>query len=223
MYCSKCGARAPDDETLCGSCGAALQVNAGNAWPRPSVVVVPQVVYSGFWRRVMAGVVDFAVCAPFLYALEYAVGQTPFETPDWSPGYWTLQWVEIAIGWFYGALLESSRCQGTLGQQLLDVRVCDLSGRRVSFLRATGRHFAQYLSLFTLGIGFLMIAFTARKQALHDRLAGCLVVRRERETARTAPDPTSPGAPPRPPIVFSAPAPDPASPGGAPPAPGIGA
>jgi uncharacterized RDD family membrane protein YckC len=55
--------------------------------------------------------------------------------------------------------------------------VTDLSGNRITFARASGRFFGKILSGMILGIGFLMAGFTARKQALHDILAGCLVLR----------------------------------------------
>jgi uncharacterized RDD family membrane protein YckC len=57
------------------------------------------------------------------------------------------------------------------------LKVTDLEGRRISFARATGRHFAKLLSGFILMIGFIMAGFTQRKQALHDMIAGTLVVR----------------------------------------------
>ncbi len=58
----------------------------------------------------------------------------------------------------------------------LGIKVTDYDGQRISFLRATGRFFGKYLSAILLMIGFLMIAFTARKQGLHDILARTLVV-----------------------------------------------
>lgn len=69
--------------------------------------------------------------------------------------------IGLVVGWLYFAPLESSRLQASLGKRLLGLRVIDLDGRRVLFLRAT--------------VAFLLAAFTARKQALHDLLAGCLV------------------------------------------------
>ena len=54
----------------------------------------------------------------------------------------------------------------------------DLNGERLSFGRATGRHFGKWVSALTLGIGYLMCLFTARKQCLHDLMAGCLMQRK---------------------------------------------
>jgi uncharacterized RDD family membrane protein YckC len=81
------------------------------------------------------------------------------------------------LNWIYYAALESSAWQATLGKKVLGLRVTDLAGNRISFARASGRFFGMILSGMILGIGFLMAGFTARKQALHDILAGCLVLR----------------------------------------------
>jgi uncharacterized RDD family membrane protein YckC len=59
----------------------------------------------------------------------------------------------------------------------LGLKVIDLYGNRISFARATGRHFAKYISGVILGIGYIMAGFTERKQALHDMIAGTLVIR----------------------------------------------
>jgi uncharacterized RDD family membrane protein YckC len=53
----------------------------------------------------------------------------------------------------------------------------DENGDRIGFWRATGRYFGKILSALILGIGFMMAGWTHRRQALHDKLAGCLVIR----------------------------------------------
>ena len=85
--------------------------------------------------------------------------------------------VQMIIGWLYDALQESSAHQATLGKRVCGLRVTDLSGQRISFARATGRHFAEMLSALTLFIGYMMAGWTERKQALHDIIAGTYVVR----------------------------------------------
>ena len=79
--------------------------------------------------------------------------------------------------WIYEAGLESSSKQATLGKMAMGLKVTDLVGRRISFARATGRHFAKILSGMILLIGYIMAGFTERKQALHDMIAGTLVQR----------------------------------------------
>ena len=73
---------------------------------------------------------------------------------------------------------ESSVYQATLGKMMLGLRVTDLHGKRISIGRAVGRYFAKILSAVILCIGFIMAAFTQKKQALHDLIAGTLVVRK---------------------------------------------
>ena len=88
--------------------------------------------------------------------------------------------VSLAIlgGWLYHAKMESSSWQATLGKKALNLRVTDMAGARVTFGRATGRHFAKLITgLIPLGVGFALAGLTERRQALHDMLAGCLVLR----------------------------------------------
>jgi uncharacterized RDD family membrane protein YckC len=84
----------------------------------------------------------------------------------------------VAFVWLYFALAESSPLRATPGKFVIGLKVTTREGRRVSFLRATLRHFAKILSVLPLGFGYLLIAFTPKKQGLHDMIAGCLVVRR---------------------------------------------
>lgn len=81
----------------------------------------------------------------------------------------------VIIPWLYTALQDSSASQATPGKRLLDLRVIDLNGRRISFARASGRFFGSLIP--SLGIGYCMALFTRRKRALHDIIAGCMVVR----------------------------------------------
>ena len=84
----------------------------------------------------------------------------------------------IVIGWLYFALMESSKLQATLGKMMIGVVVTDLEGNRISFGRATGRYFGKVVSSVILLIGYIMAAFTKRKQSLHDIMAKCLVIRK---------------------------------------------
>ena len=72
---------------------------------------------------------------------------------------------------------ESSSWQATPGKRALGLIVTDTEGRRISPARAVGRYFGKILSGLILLIGYIMIAFTERKQGLHDFLAGTLVVK----------------------------------------------
>jgi uncharacterized RDD family membrane protein YckC len=78
----------------------------------------------------------------------------------------------------YFAVLESSAHQATLGKLAVGLIVTDAQGQRISFGRAVGRKFSKVLSQMTFGIGYILAGFTDRKQALHDLVAGTLVVKK---------------------------------------------
>ncbi|MGI9026504.1 MAG: RDD family protein [Burkholderiaceae bacterium] len=140
-------------------------------------------LYAGFWKRAAAYVLDWIVLYILFFIGAFALG--PLLGPNFADVFsshdfaWPRPWLiftQILVPWLYYALMESSAAQATLGKMALGIRVVDLAGRRVSFLRATGRFFGQFVSSLFFCIGYLMAAFTARKQALHDIMAGCLVV-----------------------------------------------
>jgi uncharacterized RDD family membrane protein YckC len=87
--------------------------------------------------------------------------------------------VSLLIQWLYHAYLESGEMQATWGKQALGLYVTDLLGNPTTFGRASGRFFAKIVTgMIPLGIGYIMAGFTERKQALHDMIASCLVLRR---------------------------------------------
>lgn len=131
--------------------------------------------HAGFWRRFAAFLIDYLIlnifCTIILTILWFIRGET--NDSDYFD-----KILLVVIFWLYFSLMESSKIQGTLGKLILRIKVTDLNGERIEFGKATGRHFSRILSGFVLGIGFLMAAFTKQKQALHDILAGSLVVKR---------------------------------------------
>ena len=122
--------------------------------------------YGGFWVRVVAALIDGLLLAVVGFVLGLVVDDLSARSL-----------VNTVIGWLYYAGLESSARQAPLGKQAMGLTVTDLTGSRISFLRATGRYFAKIISAIILLIGFIMVAFTEKKQGLHDLLAGTLVVK----------------------------------------------
>lgn len=85
----------------------------------------------------------------------------------------------LGVSWLYYAFSESSSWQGTVGKKLLNLYVTDMSGQPISFGRASGRFFAKIITgMIPLGIGYMLAGFTEKKQAIHDMIASCLVLRR---------------------------------------------
>lgn len=164
--------------------------------------------YAGFWKRLAAFIIDtiilsivFKIIGTFfgISAAEDAMKQQMLggmSILDAYRGFYVHTWVystlTTVITWLYFATLESSAWQATIGKLALGVRVTDLKGARISFARGLGRYAAKFVSYIILLVGFLMIAFTARKQGLHDFMAGTLVLNgRASEFKDAAPKPTA--------------------------------
>jgi uncharacterized RDD family membrane protein YckC len=128
--------------------------------------------FGGFWIRWVAALLDWILTSVAGFVVGAFLGLTLGR-----PGTALAQLFGIVIAWLYEALLTSSSRQATLGKTAMGLRVVDEQGRRISFARATGRHFAKILSAITLFIGYIMAGMTARKQALHDLVAGTFVIR----------------------------------------------
>jgi uncharacterized RDD family membrane protein YckC len=167
---------------------------ANGALPQP---FAPTRFYAGFWLRFLAYIIDSIVLGvftiPILIGLAMMMGvgtaiaslprgNDPFENgfpPIFAEFIFLFFLVAVGGGWLYFALLESSEWQATAGKKALGLEVTDMNGAKVSFGRASGRYFGKMISqLIPLGVGFILAGFTEKKQALHDMISGCLVLRK---------------------------------------------
>lgn len=183
-YCQHCGAEHSDDASFCPRCGSWVAAVGG----LPGIAAPTR--YAGFWWRVGAYLIDalivgipFSVANSLLVSPPANMNTTTDQAGNVNTsftGNWTAFLIVLAAfmvcNWLYVALLLSSPRQGTVGKMALGLIVTDEHGERLSFGRASGRHFANLLNSLTLGIGYLMVIWTSRKQALHDKVAGTLVV-----------------------------------------------
>lgn len=152
--------------------------------------------YAGFWLRAVAYLIDSVIVAVgvgvFIVMGALFVGFGFFrnlgDRMDGSNNVFApigfllllpIIFAAIAATWIYYAWFESSKHQATLGKMALGLIVTDMQGRRITFARATGRFFAKMITgLIPFFIGYIMAGFTEKKQALHDMIAACLVLRR---------------------------------------------
>lgn len=154
--------------------------------------------YAGFWLRFVAividaiilGVVQAFIIVPVLAAIGFGVASS-VETMDMSDpdqaagmigglmalmgGYWL---VSIVLQVLYFTLMESSKTQATVGKLALGLKVTDTNGNKLDFTKALVRNLCRIISNFTLLIGYIIAGFTEKKQALHDLIAGTLVVKK---------------------------------------------
>jgi uncharacterized RDD family membrane protein YckC len=135
--------------------------------------------YAGFWVRFAAVMLDSLILmliAVILGAVLALVGMLlGFGTASLQEAVWP-NLLGLALSWLYFALLESGPRCATYGKRALHLQVLaagDLT--RIGFLRASARWVARLLSTILL-LGYLMQPFTPRKRALHDYIAGTVVV-----------------------------------------------
>jgi uncharacterized RDD family membrane protein YckC len=160
--------------------------------------------YGGFWIRFVAYFVDSLIIGiPMLVIILIAVfafgafgGLSALKNLPANPdpdqiqqqlvpmigaligAYAILIASSIVIGWLYFALMESSARQATFGKAMLNLKVTDANGNRLSFGHASGRFFSKIVTgLVPFGIGYIMAGFTAKKQALHDFIASTVVIK----------------------------------------------
>lgn len=161
--------------------------------------------YAGFWVRLFAGLIDFTVLLiPFSTIVSFAAmgmnvwysfffnmrpGQPlPDDLTQKGP---LLVLIGVLVfmlsGWLYFGFLESSAWRGTLGKRMLGLYVGDEKGEAIGFWKATqrflGGRFLMHVPV--VGIYYFIvdcacIAVLQRNRAIHDVLAGCLVLREPR-------------------------------------------
>ena len=148
--------------------------------------------YAGFWIRFVALIIDYLiigavsafVIVPILgaFGIIGSIGDLEEMDESFIAGMiaaitGTLALVNIIVNWLYFAFMESSSWQATLGKRAVGVKVVNEQGERISFITATIRYIGKIVSGAILLIGYLMAAFTAKKQALHDMIASTYVVK----------------------------------------------
>lgn len=160
-------------------------------------VPTPQVLYAGFWLRVVAAVIDgfvLAIPSGILFLLLFAStlpelmrsqGDPALLVFTFLPRFMLLAVIYIIGAWVYWAKMESSSWQATLGKRALGLYVTDLTGRPINFGKASGRFWAgrglsivPYLGGLYFLIDCICAGVTEHKQAIHDTIASCLVLRK---------------------------------------------
>ena len=193
QVCSSCGNPLLPDGEFCLFCGDVLVDRVHRSSASKAVIsaetAVPAYVpfeYAGFWVRVGAGTVDIlleALGALFLTAImgiAFAIfspryGLSPI-TARYVTGIFFVGFLTIGA-WLYCAISESSSYSATIGKRIFGLQVLTAAGKRLSFGQATVRHFMKFLSLFTATVGFMMVGWTKRCQALHDMPQDCIVIK----------------------------------------------
>lgn len=183
LACSHCRGAFPADEVIvldftrvCGSCKpiAMQRIREGVRW-------ATTLEYAGFWIRVGAKLLDWLLLNSVnmvLMGLATLVGAAGGDIAGAIASVLILP-VQIAIPIAYQTYLVG-RYGATLGKMACGLRVVRSEGQSVTYLRAFARCFAEYLSAWTLLVGYIMAAFDDQKRTLHDYVCDTRVVRTRR-------------------------------------------
>jgi uncharacterized RDD family membrane protein YckC len=168
-----------------------------------TVIDAPQtqtapITYASFGARLVAMIIDglviwvlqMVVIAPILAVMGLGIASNADNFENMSEaeavgmiggliaGFFSAMLVVAAISFLYFAFMESSKSQASLGKMALGIKVVDLEGQRISFGKALLRSLGKIVSQMIFYIGYIMAAFTDKKQGLHDMIAGTLVVKK---------------------------------------------
>ncbi|TMG03091.1 MAG: RDD family protein [Chloroflexi bacterium] len=154
--CPSCGRFASPDAKFCGYCRyqfRAYQPGAG------------ELAYAGFWIRFLAWFIDGVILGGVNVVISLGVAN-PFSAFV----------LEIILGAIYHIAFWIGQ-GATPGKMAVGVKVVMANGEPIEFGAAVLRYFGYWLSGLILGIGYLMIAFSAEKRGLHDNIAGTVVIK----------------------------------------------
>lgn len=153
--------------------------------------------YAGFWLRFVAFIIDaiiigiakWFIIAPILAAVGIASSMSfsDFQNPEDIAAFVAAIMGMLGISWVIGLVLdilyhsfmESSKFQGSIGKMALGIVVVDAAGQKLDFAKAFIRNLCKLISTFTIYIGYVIAAFTEKKQALHDIIGGTLVIKKD--------------------------------------------
>ncbi len=137
--------------------------------------------YASFWLRAAAMLIDSFILGTILMFVSLSIhGQASLAYGGYAAGpldiliYFVLTPVAIILCWNYW--------QATPGKMVIEARIVDArTGKAPSTGQYVGRYFSYIPSALVFGLGFVWVAFDKKGQGWHDKLAGTVVVREERE------------------------------------------
>jgi uncharacterized RDD family membrane protein YckC len=157
------GSQPPEivQRALSASKPPALTTNA----PRSNFQRVRQFQFAGFWLRAAASLIDGFIFLAITYLINLFLGKDSLASIA----------VQLLTNMLFEALFISTY-SATPGKMLLGLKVLNMDMRPLTFMQALGRWFAKFLSGILFMIGYIMVAFTEKKQGLHDLICKTIVI-----------------------------------------------
>ena len=140
------------------------------------------VIYASLGSRILAYFLDVLILILPLLVLENMIFGEEFTSSKDS--LWRNLFNMVCWTLYYG-LTESSDGQATIGKRICGLKVIDEKGEKLTFKKASLRYLAQILSVLPLGFGIWAIATDSKKQAWHDMLLGCYVIKNKSNGSAT--------------------------------------
>lgn len=172
-----------------GSYGQPQVPHYGQPYPPAYTQPPAPVQYADFMSRFFALLVDEIIAiavASFAWGIFFVVSLLVGAVSGGGSGAMVAGFVSFFLGGTMGLIayityfvkLETGPSQATFGKRMLGIKICNSQGGRISVGQSLGRLIVKnsFSALFFM-IGFLMAAFTEKKQALHDFVASTFVVK----------------------------------------------
>lgn len=176
-YCQECGTETRQKQEYCIECGTNL----------PNIKAREDEPYAGFWLRVAAYLIDSVIIGAaamiiltfFMFISFLFIGfLSEIAVLLGLLFYFGIYIIIAAMAISYWIFMNASKWQGTIGKIVVGIKVVDMEGNRLTYGKSGLRYLTYIVSGLTLGVGFILAAFTDKKQALHDMLVDTLVVKK---------------------------------------------
>jgi len=132
------------------------------------------VIYAGLSVRVLATLIDLAIITGLMLIPEIILFSFNFSIESYN----SFRFLLIPSIWiFYHTTFDSSASQATFGKKMLNLKVIDLYGKRISIPRSLFRSLVVFISVAAMGLGIWYISTDSKKQGWHDLIAGTYVIK----------------------------------------------
>lgn len=180
-FCSECGAPHEEGALFCGECGVKISNIKSHNEKKVLREETPETspkfhIAARFSYRMGAMFIDWTLIGLVSLLLIVTIEEFMYVSDEI---FFTLLIPIILMAWFYNAGMEASKFQTTFGKYLFGLKVTNSKGNQCTIKCTSIRFIGKLISLPLYGAGYLLIAFTERKQALHDKLANTLVIEGE--------------------------------------------
>lgn len=182
-YCARCFKKFANEdmvrygtERFCGDCEKLFSSEL-----KKNDAAAPRLPLAGFCMRLLAKLIDAVIMgvigillyatAVFLLLWTDAIFMTPARMIIFALVY--LSWFMSFIGY---AAFFVGKYGATPGKLALGLKVVDVDGVKVGYVKALGRCLAEVVSTIPLALGYVMAAFDIEKRTLHDRICGTRVI-----------------------------------------------